>query len=209
ANFSWDSQKDKKYSFRLLSLDGLKRAYYVQVGDEFAPIEASTARSLDTIFFSDTSNIVFYTKRVNGKDSLFTPVLTVGIGNKEDVVICLAERDGVLSSNVIDISAKNLPAGVFAVVNLSNKPFGVDINKKLHRVEPFGMIKQAFAPNEEIEEVPFKFYILGGKPKLAFERFFSFATSQNLTLYVFDVPRNDAMDKEVPFLIRYGKAPRK
>ncbi|MBR4597928.1 MAG: hypothetical protein IKO42_05995 [Opitutales bacterium] len=209
ANFSWDSQKDQKYSFCLLSMDGLKRAYYVKVGDVFAPIEASTARSLDTMFFSDTSNIVFYTKRVDGKDTLFNPVLTVGIGNKEDVVICLAERDGALVSNVIDISAKNLPAGVFAVVNLSNKPFGVAIDKKLLRVEPFGMVKQAFTPNDEIEEVPFKFYILGKKPKLAFERFFSFATSQNLTMYVFDVPRNDAMDKEVPFLIRYGKAPRK
>lgn len=208
--FNWRDKKDEKYSYRLLSMDGMKRVYYVKVGDEFAPIEASTARSLDSLFYSANPNVVFYTRRIDGKDSLFSPVLTVNIGGeKEDVVICLAEKDGQLVSNVIDISAKNLPAGVFAVVNLSNKPFGVSIDKKLLRVEPFGIAKQAFSPSEEIEEIPFKFYILGKKPKLAFERYFSFATSQNLTMYVFDVPRNDAMDKEVPFLMRYGKPPRK
>ncbi|MBR6388933.1 MAG: hypothetical protein IKS15_02295 [Opitutales bacterium] len=209
-DFSWRDKQGDKYSYRLLSMDGMKRTYYVKVGDFFAPIEASSARSLDSLFYSDSPNIVFYTRRVDGKDTLFAPVHTVNIGGeKEDVVICLAERDGSLVSNVIDISAKNLPAGVFAVVNLSNKPFGVSINKKLLRVEPFGIAKQAFAPSEEIEEIPFQFYILGKKPKMAFERYFSFATSQNLTLYVFDVPRNDAMDKEVPFLLRYGKPPRK
>lgn len=209
-NFEWESQKASKYSYRLLSMDGKKRDYHVRVGDSFAPIEANTARSLDAIFFSNTPIVTFYKKSMDGKDSLYTPVLSVNIGaDKEDVVICLSERDGSTLHRVIDISQKNLGAGVFAVVNLSKKPFGVAIGGKLLRVEPFETAKQSFSSSDDIEDVPLKFYTLGSRPKLSYERYISFIKSQNITFYVFDVPSDKNAESDVPFLMRYGKPPRK
>ena len=209
-NFEWESQKTSKFSYRLLSMDGKTRNYHVRVGDSFAPIEASTSRSLDTIFFSNSPLITFYKKSMDGKDSLYTPVMTVNMGSdKEDVVICLSERDGSILHRVIDISQKNLGAGVFAVVNLSKKPFGVAIGNKLLKVEPFETAKQSFPQSDDIEDVPLKFYTLGSRPKLSYERYISFIKSQNITFYVFDVPSDEDADGDVPFLMRYGKPPRK
>lgn len=210
SNFEWDAQKESKFSYRLLSMDGKKRDYHVRVGDSFAQVEANTARSFDAIFFSNSPLITFYKKSMDGKDSLYTPVMTVNIGaDKEDVVICLTERDGSTLHRVIDISQKNLGAGVFAVVNLSKKPFGVAIGNKLLRVEPFETAKQSFPQSDDIEEVPLKFYTLGNRPKLSYERYISFIKSQNLTFYVFDVPSDKEDGNDVPFLMRYGKPPRR
>lgn len=210
SNFEWMDQKASKFSYRLLSMDGKKRNYYVRVGDSFAPIEANTNRSFESIFFSNSPLITFYTKSTDGKDSLFTPVMTVNIGtDKEDVMICLSERDGSTLHRIIDISQKNLGAGVFAVVNLSKKPFGVAIGNKLLRVEPFETAKQSFPQSDDIEEVPLKFYTLGSRPKLSYERHISFIKSQNITFYVFDVPSDKDRESDIPFLMRYGKPPRK
>lgn len=210
ADFSWDKQKESKYSYRLLSMDGKVKNYYVRVDDSFAQVEATPARSFESIFYSNTPLITFFKKSMEGKESVYTPVLTVNIGaDKDDVLICVSGSDGNLVSRVVDISTKNLGAGIFAVVNLSKKAFGVAIGKKLLRIEPFETAKQLFPQSDDIEEVPLKFYTLGSRPKLSYERHISFIKSQNVTFYVFDLPSDTKISKEPSFLMRYGKPPRK
>ncbi len=209
-SFSWSEQNTSKFSYRLLSMDGKRRTFFVRVKDSFAPVEATAERSFDSIYYSNTPNVTFFKRTPDGKDFLFTPVFTVGIGaDKEDVLICISEIDGTMLSRVVDISTKNLGAGVFAVVNLSKRPFGVAIDNKLLRVEPFEMAKRSYSANDDIIDVSLKFYSLAGKPTLSFERYISFITSQNVTFYVFDVPTNKDDSNHVPFLMRYGKPPRK
>lgn len=131
AGYSWPMAGSGDMDFRLVSVDGVRRGFYVSVGDSYVPVQTADPNSLGKNYVLPLSKVINFCERkvVDGAE-VFEPVLRVDTGGLSDFIVAVFQRDGRLHSRTVDLSLENMPLGTMNFVNMQPHPIGLLVGKK-------------------------------------------------------------------------------
>ena len=194
-NFGWKSPDANDTAFRFIALDGKSRAFYVNKGAFFAPIEIS-GRNIGRLYSIPSSgDLVLYTRKEipNGPKgkALYVAVEKINLKNSKDWIIAIYNAGNDIRTNTLDYSLDNMPLGSFTMLNANPKTMGFQVNKASVKLGFFTpkIYKASTDPKRIITNTVNAFDLSGAKPEFIASSSYSYWTDQRLLVIFFEAAK--------------------